>query len=150
MRTFTDLTELERAVGQHLGYSSWHTITQEQIDLFAEATGDHQWIHLDIDKAARGPFGATVAHGFLTLSLLPMLTEEIYEVANLSMGVNYGANKVRFPAPVPVGSAVRAGVQLQSVTPASRGYQVVSMVSIEIDGQPKPACVVESVAVLVP
>lgn len=150
MKTFDGLGELEKAVGTHLGYSDWHTITQERINLFADATGDHQWIHVDPERAAKGPFGTTVAHGFLTLSLLPMLAGEVYTVEGLSMGVNYGANKVRFPAPVPVGSRVRAGVELISLTPASLGFQAVSKVTVEIEGVSKPACVVESVAVLVP
>ncbi|MFB7718434.1 MULTISPECIES: MaoC family dehydratase [unclassified Nocardia] len=150
MKTFDGLGELEKAVGTHLGYSDWHTITQERINLFADATGDHQWIHVDPERAAAGPFGTTVAHGFLTLSLLPMLAGEVYTVEGLSMGVNYGANKVRFPAPVPVGSRVRAGVELISLTPASLGFQAVSKVTVEIEGVSKPACVVESVAVLVP
>ncbi|WP_040786225.1 MaoC family dehydratase [Nocardia pneumoniae] len=150
MRIFQGLTELESAVGTHLGYSDWHTITQQQIDQFAEATGDHQWIHVDPDKAAAGPFGTTVAHGFLTLSLLPMLTQQIYTVQGLSMGVNYGTDKVRFPAPVPVGSRIRAGVELLSLTPGRLGTQALSRVTIEIEGSGKPACVADSVAVLVP
>ncbi|WP_405493368.1 MaoC family dehydratase [Nocardia sp. NBC_00511] len=150
MHTFDGLGELEKAVGTHLGYSGWHTITQEQIDRFADATGDHQWIHVDPVRAAAGPFGATVAHGFLTLSLLPVLAGEIYTVTGVSMGVNYGANKVRFPSPVPVNSRVRAGVELLSLTPASMGFQAVSKVTVEIEGAAKPACVAESVALLVP
>lgn len=97
MRTFTGVDEYEKAVGTHLGHSEWHTITQEQVNLFADATGDHQWIHLDTERAARGPFGTTIAHGYLTLSLIPMLLAQIYRVEGLRMGVNYGANKVRFP-----------------------------------------------------
>jgi acyl dehydratase len=108
MKTFNGLDEFEQAVGTHLGYSDWHTITQEQINLFAEATGDHQWIHTDPERAATGPFGTTIAHGYLTLSLLPKLVRQIYTIEGLRMGVNYGSNKVRFPAPVPVGSKVRA------------------------------------------
>ncbi|MCU1648415.1 MAG: dehydratase [Nocardia sp.] len=150
MKTFDGLGELEKAVGTHLGYSGWHTITQEQIDRFAEATGDRQWIHVDPVRAATGPFGTTVAHGFLTLSLLPMLAGEIYTVEGLSMGINYGANKVRFPSPVPVGSRLRAGIELIALTPATMGYQAVSKVTVEIEGVSKPACVAESVAVLVP
>ncbi|MFF3223221.1 MaoC family dehydratase [Nocardia suismassiliense] len=150
MRTFDGLDDLARAVGTHLGYSGWHTVTQEQIDRFADATGDHQWIHVDPVKAAAGPFGTTVAHGFLTLSLLPMLAGEIYRVDGLSMGINYGTNKVRFPTPVPVGSRLRAGVELVSLTAAKLGYQAVSSVTVEIEGASKPACVAESVAILVP
>lgn len=150
MQVFEGLPELEKAVGTHLGYSDWHTVTQQQIDTFADATGDHQWIHVDAERAAAGPFGATVAHGFLTLSLLPMLAGSVYTVQGLSMGINYGANKVRFPAPVPVGSRVRAGVELVSLTPANAGVQLVSRVTVEIDGSAKPACVAELVALLVP
>ncbi|MEU1204576.1 MaoC family dehydratase [Nocardia sp. NPDC005825] len=150
MQVFQGLPELEKAVGTHLGYSDWHTVTQQQIDLFADATGDHQWIHVDAERAAAGPFGATVAHGFLTLSLLPMLTDSVYTVEGLSMGINYGANKVRFPAPVPVGSRVRAGVELVSLTPTNAGVQLVARVTVEIDGSAKPACVAEHVALLVP
>ncbi|MEV6252614.1 MaoC family dehydratase [Nocardia sp. NPDC051911] len=150
MKVFQGLAEMEKAIGTHLGYSDWYTVTQEQIDRFADATGDHQWIHVDPVKAATGPFGTTVAHGFLTLSLIPMLSRQIYRVEGLSMGVNYGANKVRFPAPVPVGSRLRAGVELLSLAPANLGFQAVSRVTIDIDGAAKPACVAETVAVLVP
>ncbi|WP_454197246.1 MaoC family dehydratase [Nocardia sp. Marseille-Q1738] len=150
MQIFHGLTELESAVGTHLGFSGWHTVTQEQIDRFAEATGDHQWIHVDPEKAAAGPFGKTVAHGFLTLSLVPMLTQQVYTVQGLSMGVNYGTDKVRFPAPVPVGSRIRAGVELLSVTAGTAGSRAISRVTIEIEGSDKPACVADSVAVLVP
>lgn len=150
MRTFHGVAELEEAVGSHLGYSRWHTISQQQIDTFAEATGDHQWIHVDPERAAAGPFGTTIAHGFLTLSLLPMLSEQVYGVAGVKAALNYGANKLRFPAPVPVGSRVRAGVELVAVTPISMGYQVATRVTIEREGGDKPACVVEMLAVVVP
>ncbi|MET8777147.1 MaoC family dehydratase [Nocardia sp. NPDC004654] len=150
MKVFQGLADMEKAIGTHLGYSDWHTVTQEQIDRFADATGDHQWIHVDPVKAAAGPFGTTVAHGFLTLSLIPMLAQQIYTVEGLSMGVNYGANKVRFPAPVPVGSRLRAGAELISLVPGTLGYQAVTRVTVEIDGAAKPACVAETVAVLVP
>ncbi|MEU2041909.1 MaoC family dehydratase [Nocardia niwae] len=150
MKVFQGLADMEKAVGTHLGYSDWYTVTQEQIDRFADATGDHQWIHVDPGKAATGPFGTTVAHGFLTLSLIPMLTQQIYRVEGLSMGVNYGANKVRFPAPVPVGSRLRAGVELLSLAPATLGFQAVSRVTVDIADAAKPACVAETVAVLVP
>ncbi len=150
MRIFNGIEELEAAVGTHLGHSEWHTVDQKQIDLFAEATGDHQWIHVDAEKAQEGPFGTTVAHGFLTLSLLPMLASQIYRVEGVKMGVNYGADKLRFPSPVPVDSRVRAGVELLALTPSSLGYQVATRVTIERDGSDKPACVVESLAVVVP
>jgi acyl dehydratase len=150
MRVFDGVAELEEAVGTHLGHSEWHTVNQDQIDAFAAATGDHQWIHVDPAKAAEGPFGSTVAHGFLTLSLLPMLTWQVYKVEGVKMGVNYGADKLRFPSPVPVGSRVRAGVELTSVTPNKLGYQVATRVTIELDGSDKPACVADMLAVVVP
>ena len=149
MRVLNGLEELQAAVGEHLGYSDWVEIDQKRIDLFAEATGDHQWIHVDPEKAKAGPFGATIAHGYLTLSLIPMLTWQIYTVEGTKMGVNYGSNKVRFPAPVPVGSLVRAGVELLSVTPGGGGQQVIAKVTIEIEGGDRPACVGEIVSVVV-
>jgi acyl dehydratase len=150
MRVINGIEELEQAVGTHLGYSEWHTVTQDQIDLFADATGDHQWIHVDQTKAKQGPFGSTIAHGYLTLSLVPMLSWQVYKVEGMRMGVNYGANRLRFPSPVPVASKVRAGVELLSVTRAGEGYQVVARVTVERDGGDKPACVVDAVSVLVP
>jgi acyl dehydratase len=150
MRVLDGIGELECAIGTHLGHSEWHTVTQQQVDLFADATGDHQWIHVDPERAAERPFGTTIAHGYLTLSLVPMLAAEVYRVDGVRMSVNYGANKLRFPSPVPVGSRVRAGVELVSVTPGSGGYQVVPRVTIEREGGDKPACVVDTVCVLVP
>jgi len=150
LRVFAGLDELGAAVGQHLGYSGWHTITQEQINTFADATGDHQWIHVDAERAASGPFGATIAHGYLTLSLVPMLVWQVYTVEHLAMGINYGCNKVRFPAPAPVGSRVRAGVELLSLTPSGAGAQLINRVTVELEGSAKPACVVETVSVLIP
>ncbi|MEW2329712.1 MaoC family dehydratase [Micromonospora chersina] len=150
MRVFQGIEELEQAVGTHLGHSGWHRITQRQIDAFAEATGDHQWIHVDPVRAARSPFGGTIAHGYLTLSLVPMLVWQVYRVEGLTMGVNYGANKLRFPAPVPVDSEVRAGVELLSLVPGGGGYQLTAKVTVELAGGGKPACVVETVSVLVP
>ena len=150
MQAFQGIAELEKAVGAHLGYSDWHTVTQEQITLFADATGDHQWIHVDPERAAAGPFGSTVAHGFLTLSLLPLLVAEVYRVEGLSMAVNYGLNKVRFPAPVPAGSRLRAGVELISLLPGANGAQATSRVTAEIDGSARPACVAEWLALPVP
>lgn len=150
MKTFNGLEEFEAAVGTHLGYSEWHTVAQEQVNQFADATGDHQWIHVDLEKAAKGPFGGTIVHGFMTLSLLPMLTGQIYEVTGLKMGINYGVNKVRFPAPVPVRSKVRAGAELVSVEKGPNGVQTVAKVTIERDGGDKPVCVAEAVTLLVP
>jgi acyl dehydratase len=146
MRVFSSIDEFAGAVGEHLGQSEWHTITQEQVQLFADATGDHQWIHLDTERAAKGPFGSTIAHGYLTLSLIPMFGAEIYRVENVSMGINYGLNKVRFPQPVKVGSKVRAGAELIEVTDVPGGKQAVVRWTIEIDGEGKPACVAEMVS----
>lgn len=150
MKIFNGIGELEGAVGTHLGHSSWLQIDQERITTFADATGDHQWIHVDPERAAAGPFGATIAHGYLTLSLIPVLAGEIYRVDGLSMGVNYGTDKVRFPAPVPVGSRVRAGVELLALDPIAMGRQARSRVTVEIEGSDKPACVAEVLSVLVP
>jgi acyl dehydratase len=150
MRVFNGIAELEAAAGTHLGYSDWHTVTQDQIDTFARATGDHQWIHVDAEKAAQGPFGSTIAHGYLTLSLVPMLVWQVYKVEGVRMGVNYGADKLRFPAPVPVDSQVRAGVELLSVTPGAGAHQVKARITIERDGGDKPVCVVDTVSVVVP
>lgn len=150
MRVFANLDEAAAAKGEHLGFSDWHTVTQEQVNLFAEATGDHQWIHIDTERAAQGPFGTTIAHGYLTLSLLPLLSQQVYRIDGVRMGINYGSNKVRFPATVPVGSRVRAGVELADVTDAKMGKQLVFRNTIEIEGGDKPACVAETVVLLVP
>jgi acyl dehydratase len=148
MRVFSDLAEFVAAKGEHLGHSDWHEITQEQVNLFADATGDHQWIHVDIERAKAGPFGGPIAHGFLTLSLLSVLGQDLYRVHGLAMGVNYGLNKVRFPTPVPVGSRVRAGAELVEVTEVKLGTQAVLKFTVEIENQPKPACVAEQVVLL--
>ncbi|TNM36505.1 MaoC family dehydratase [Nocardioides albidus] len=150
MMVFNGISELEAAVGTHLGHSEWHTVNQDQVNMFADATGDHQWIHLDVERSKEGPFGSTIAHGFLTLSLLPMLAAEVYRIEGVKMGVNYGADKLRFPSPVPVGSRVRAGVELTAVKPSSLGYQVATRVTIEREGGDKPACVVDMLAIVVP
>ena len=150
VRTFNGIEELQQVVGEHLGYSDWHQVTQEAVDQFAEATGDHQWIHVDVERAKDGPFGGTIAHGYLTLSLVPMLVWQIYQVEGVKLGVNYGSNKVRFPTPVPVGSRVRAGVELVSVEPSSMGFTVTTKVTIELEGADKPACVAETLSVVVP
>ena len=143
---FDDLASVQAAVGRHLGYSDWLEITQERIDRFAEATGDHQWIHVDPDRAEDGPFGTTIAHGSLTLSLSNLFLPQIVEVRGVSMGVNYGTDKVRFPAPVPVGSRVRAGAELAAVSEIPGGVQTTMVVTIEIEGGTKPACVIEAIS----
>jgi acyl dehydratase len=149
MRVFRDITALEQAVGTHIGYGDWYAVTQAQINTFADATGDHQWIHVDPERAAGGPFGATIAHGFWSLSLMPKLAAEIYRVDGLALELNYGVNKVRFPAPVLVGSRLRAGIELLSVDRRDTGTQVASRLTIEIANAPKPACVAETLALLV-
>ena len=142
---FASLDELRAAVGTEVGPGPWMDVTQERIDKFADATGDHQWIHVDPDRAASGPFGGTIAHGFLSLSLIPALTDGLTTVDGVTMGVNYGLNKVRFPAPVPVGSRVRGRVELLSVDDVPGGLQLTSRVTVERDGGDKPPCVAETV-----
>ena len=132
-------------VGKHLGYSEWHRIDQEQINLFAEATNDHQWIHVDPERAKGGPFGSTIAHGYLTLSLAPGLLGEVLVVEGMSMGVNYGCNKVRFPAPVPVDSNLRLGVAVGEVEDVTGGVQVALDLTFETEGSAKPSCVAQVV-----
>ena len=134
------------SVGRSFGPTGWLTITQERVNLFAEATGDHQWIHVDEQRAAGGPFGGTIAHGYLTLSLASWFLPQLVEVRNISMGVNYGTEKVRFPSPVRVGARVRARAEIVSATEIDGGVQAVTRVTIEQDGSPKPACVVDSVS----
>jgi acyl dehydratase len=142
---FENLDEVTAAVGNHLGYSDWVTIDQARIDLFADATGDHQWIHVDPEQAAAGPYGATIAHGYLTLSLTNLFLPQIVDVRGISMGINYGVNKVRFPSPVRVGSRVRGGAELAAVEEIPGGVQATIRITVEIEGADKPACVVESV-----
>ncbi len=132
---------LKDLVGEHLGYSPYVEITQEQVNTFAEATGDHQWIHVDVEKAKAGPFGGPIAHGYLTLSLGPMLSPQIFGVSGISMGVNYGTEKVRFPAPVPVGSNLRLGAKLLYVDDIAGGAQVTMEFTFEVEGAAKPSCV---------
>jgi acyl dehydratase len=137
------ISGLKERVGEQLGYSEWHEITQDQVNLFADATGDHQWIHVDVERAKAGPFGAPIAHGYLTLSLAPMLLSEILVVSGVAMGVNYGLNKLRFPSPVPVGSKLRAGATLAGVEEVGGGVQMTLSVTFEIEGGTKPVCVAE-------
>ncbi len=145
MKTFENLAELTALVGQEVAVSDWLTVTQEQVNLFAQATGDHQWIHVDVERARAGPFGAPIAHGFLTLSLLPRFFESALEIRNTGMGVNYGLNKVRFTSPVPVGSRLRGRLKLLACEPiANDGMQMTWNVTVEREGEAKPACVAES------
>ncbi len=153
MRRFQTLAELEAVVGDHLGYSDWLVVDQQRIDTFAAATGDRQWIHVDPERAGSGPFGGTVAHGYLTLSLVPALVASVVDYAGWSVKVNYGSDKVRFPMPVPVDSRVRAAVEVAAVTPVSAGLQVAMRVTVDIEGPDgirldKPALVAETLTVL--
>jgi len=132
-------------VGAHLGYSEWHQVTQQQINQFADATGDHQWIHVDPERAKGGPFGVAIAHGYLTLSLAPVLLNKVIRVDNTKFGVNYGCNKVRFPSPVPVGSELRMGVTIAAVDETDGGVQVTYDLVMEVKDTPKPACVAQVV-----
>src|SRR6478736_2359222 len=145
MRTFETIAELKDLLGQEIGVSDWVTVTQERIQLFADATHDHQWIHVDVERAKAGPFGATIAHGFLTLSLIPRFFESSMEIRNTRMGVNYGLNKVRFTAPVPVGSRLRARMKLLACESIDNdGMQMTWLVTVEREGGDKPVCVAES------
>ncbi|MFF2508535.1 MaoC family dehydratase [Streptomyces sp. NPDC058067] len=145
-RVFATVDELRAAVGEQLGYSDWTEIEQKRIDQFADATGDHQWIHVDPERAKDGPFGTTIAHGYLTLSLLPLFGPQLIKVDGMKMGVNYGTNKVRFPAPVPVGSRLRATAKITGVDDVPGGVQVSVAFTVEREGGEKPVCVAESVS----
>ena len=146
MKIFEKISDLQPLVGQELGVSEWLTVTQERINKFADATGDHQWIHLDAERAKDGPFGTTIAHGFLTLSLLPEMTASAFHVTEVKMGVNYGLNKVRFPSPVPVNSRLRGRFKLLEYIPLEGGAQVAIECTMEREGSAKPVCVAESLA----
>jgi len=141
--TITGIDELTAHIGQELGVSSWYEVTQETIDRFAQVTADFQWIHVDVEKAKAGPFGAPIAHGYLTLSLGPVLYPQVVRVDGFSMGVNYGANKVRFPSPVPVGSNLRLGVKLLEVKDVAGGAEITLEFTFECEGASKPSCVAE-------
>jgi acyl dehydratase len=140
------IDEVKAAVGRHLGTSDWLEIDQGRIDQFADATGDHQWLHVDPERAAAGPFGSTIAHGYLTLSLSNALLPEVVDVRGFAMGVNYGMGKVRFPAPVPVGARIRASVELAAADDVTGGVQTTMLITVEIEGGAKPACVIESLS----
>ena len=144
---FANPGELRSAVGRHLGYSAWLEITQDRIDQFADATGDHQWIHVDPERAKRGPFGKTIAHGYLTQSLVNLFLPQIVEVRGIAMGINYGADRLRFPAPVPVGSKLRAGAELLEVEETKDGAVRAKLrVTVEIQGSDKPGCVIDTIS----
>jgi len=150
VRVFHGVGEIAAAKGEHIGYSDWHTVTQTEIDTFADATGDHQWIHVDVERAKSSPFGGTVAHGYLTLSLVPSLARQIFMVEDVTMSLNYGVDKVRFPAAVPVGSQLRAGVEVVDVTESPQGVRVGYRFTIEIEGSDKPACVANILVLYIP
>jgi acyl dehydratase len=150
MRVFTTFDQLAEAVGEDLGSTDWLEVTQERVDAFAEATGDHQWIHVDVERARSGPFGGTIAHGYLTLSLIPQFTPQLFDLDTPGAKLNYGVNKVRFPSPVKVGSKIRASAQIAEVTDVPAGKQMVTRYTIDIDGESKPACVAETVVLLLP
>jgi acyl dehydratase len=143
--TVLPLSDLTGSVGKHLGYSDWQMVDQDRIDRFADATGDHQWIHVDAERAKAGPFGTTIAHGYYTLSLVPVMLSQVLRVEGTSLVVNYGLNKVRFPSPVPSGSRVRMGAELAAAEPIKGGVQVTVNGTFEVEGQEKPACVAEIV-----
>jgi acyl dehydratase len=149
MRTFATIDELSAAVGVDLGPTAWLEVTQERVDAFADATDDHQWIHVDVDRANTGPFGGTVAHGYLTLSLLPRFASQLFELETPGVKVNYGVNKVRFPRPVRVGSRIRATARIAEVGDVPAGTQVVTRYTVEIEGEAKPACVADTVVLMV-
>ncbi|MBU2696111.1 MaoC family dehydratase [Nocardioides sp. WV_118_6] len=150
MRVFTTFDELIAATGETLGTSDWVEITQERVNQFAEATGDHQWIHVDVERAKEGPFGGTIAHGYLTLSLVPWLGESIFSLETPGAKLNYGVNKVRFPNPVLVGKRIRLTVAVGEVTELASGYQVTLRHTIDIEDEAKPAAVAETVVLLLP
>ena len=142
---FDGIEAMRGAVGEHLGYSDFHVVSQEQVNLFADATGDHQWIHVDPERAKGGPFGTTIAHGYLTLALAPVLLGEVLVVEGASMGVNYGCNKVRFPSPVPVDSNLRLGVEVGGTEDVTGGVQVALDLTFDTEGSSKPSCVAQVV-----
>jgi len=148
MRVFTEIEELADAVGQELGTSDWLEVDQARVDAFAEATGDHQWIHVDTERAAAGPFGGTIAHGYLTLSLIPFLGQGVFTLDTPGAKLNYGVNKVRFPSPLRVGKRIRLGVTVVALTELPAGHQLTLKQVVEIEGEAKPACVAESVVLL--
>jgi acyl dehydratase len=145
-RVFDGIDDVKSALGEHLGYSDWLEISQERVNTFAEATGDYQWIHVDVERAKNGPFGGTIAHGYLTLSLASFFLPQIAKYQGFSMAVNYGTDKVRFISPVLVGSRIRAGAELAEVTDVNGGIQTKVIITIEIEGGKRPACVIESIS----
>jgi acyl dehydratase len=148
LRVFTSLDDVAAAAGEDLGSTDWVTIEQDRVDTFAEATGDHQWIHVDVEKAKEGPFGGTIAHGYLTLSLVPWLGGQIFSLDTPGAKLNYGVNKVRFPHPLLVGKRIRGHAAFGEVTDLPAGKQLIIRYTVEIEGETKPACVAETVVLL--
>ena len=146
MLTLNGIDEVREYIGKELGVSDWHEVTQEEVDAFADATGDHQWIHVDPERAKETPFGGTIAHGYYTLSLAPKFSYELFEIRGFAFGLNYGLNKVRFPAAMPVGRRVRMRAELASVDDVAGGFQIATTLTFELDGGEKPVCVAESLA----
>lgn len=149
MRIFDGIADLESAVGTHLGWSEWRAVSQSDVNTFADVTGDHQWIHVDHARAEHGPFGRTIVHGHLTSSLIPLFMGDVFEVRGVGMLINYGCNKVRYLTPVPTGSRLRGGVELTRIDRGPRGYQLETTVTIDIEGGNKPACVAETLTLVV-
>ena len=148
MRSFTTFDEIKAAAGEPLGTTEWVEMTQERVDAFAEATGDHQWIHVDVERAKTGPFGGTIAHGYLTLSLVPWLGSQIFTLETAGAKLNYGMNKVRFPHPVLVGKRIRASAVFSEIAEVPAGLQVTISYTVEIEGETKPACVADTLVLL--
>ncbi|MGW2033213.1 MaoC family dehydratase [Streptomyces sp. NPDC001811] len=149
MRSFASLDEFSAAVGEHLGHSEWVRVTQAQVDQFAGATGDLQWIHTDPERAATGPFGGTILHGYMTLALLPAMMRAIFDIEKVELGVNFGLDKVRFPRPVPVGSRVRGGAKLTGVRETPAGHLAAVRMTVEVEGEPRAACVADTLSLFV-
>ncbi|MFF4398362.1 MaoC family dehydratase [Streptomyces sp. NPDC001480] len=149
MRSFANLDEFTAAVGEHLGHSPWQEIGQEQVDQFAGATGDLQWIHVDPERASTGPFGGTILHGYMTLALLPAMMRAIFDIEKIELGVNFGLDKVRFPHPVPVGARVRGGAKLTGVRETPVGHLAAVRMTVEVEGQPRPACIADTLSLFV-
>jgi len=148
VKVFNGTEDVRAAIGTHLGYSNWKVVSAEDVEAFATLTGDQQWIHVDRERAAAGPFGTTIVHGFLTVSHVPLFMNEVFDIAGVAMLVNYGSDRVRFVSPVPTGSRLRGGVELTSLAHTSRGHQLGARVTIEIEGADKPACVADTVTLI--
>jgi acyl dehydratase len=146
MITLNGIDDIKARIGEELGVSDWHLVTQEDINAFADVTGDHQWIHVDVERAKHTPFGGTIAHGYYTLSLVPRFTYELFSIEGFAFGLNYGVNKVRFPAPLPVGSKVRMRAAIASVEDIPGGIQLATTCTFEREGGEKPVCVAETLA----